>query len=78
MFSRQIAVPPLPAKAHFPGGPHAEQLSRVPPANESALAALEYSDRQRLLKERSEAAGIDRGHAKVQQLGFACQIPSIS
>lgn len=41
------------------------QWLQVPPADEASLAGLEYSDRQRLMKERSEAAGIDRGHAKV-------------
>lgn len=72
VFSRQIAVPPLPGKARYDGGPATESPSRVPPADEASLAGLEYPDRQRLLKERSEAAGIDRGHAKV--CGVACQI----
>lgn len=68
VFSRQIAVPPLPGKARFVAGAAAEAPSGVPPADDAALAGLEYSDRQRLMKERSEAAGIDRGHAKVRQL----------
>lgn len=67
VFSRQIAVPPLPSKARYVGPSGAvEAASRVPPADEAALAGLEYSDRQRLMKERSEAAGLDRGHAKAQ------------
>jgi hypothetical protein len=65
VFSRQIAVPPLPTKARYVAGATADLPSGVPPADEAALAGLEYSDRQRLMKERSEAAGIDRGHAKV-------------
>lgn len=66
VFSRQIAVPPLPTKARFAaGGAAAEAPSGVPPADEASLAGLEYSDRQRLMKERSEATGIDRGYAKV-------------
>jgi hypothetical protein len=66
VFSRQIAVPPLPSKARYAAsGAAADFPSGVPPADEAALAGLEYSDRQRLTKERSEAAGIDRGHAKV-------------
>jgi hypothetical protein len=66
VFSRQIAVPPLPTKARFTaGGAAAEAPSGVPPADDAALAGLEYSDRQRLMKERSEATGIDRGYAKV-------------
>jgi hypothetical protein len=65
VFSRQIAVPPLPTKARFTAGGAAEAPSGVPPADDAALAGLEYSDRQRLMKERSEATGIDRGYAKV-------------
>ena len=74
VFSRQIAVPPLPTKARFTaGGAAAEAPSGVPPADEASLAGLEYSDRQRLMKERSEATGIDRGYAKVWTLFKLCR-----
>lgn len=78
MFSRQIAVPSLPSKARYVGlSGGAEAATRVPPADEADLAGLEYSDRQRLMKERSEAAGLDRGHAKVEclsQIILSCAV----
>ena len=67
VFSRQIAVPPLPSKARYTGStaPGEAPSSHVPPVDDAALAGLDYSDRQRLLKERTEAAGIDRSQQKV-------------
>ena len=65
VFSRQIAVPPPPARARYAAAPPGEQHSRVPPSDDDSVASLEYSDRQRLAKERGEAATLDRSHSKV-------------
>lgn len=66
VFSCKIAVPPPPQHARFSTTAPAQSASRVPSTDDDALAALEYTDRQRLVKERSEAADLDRSHYKAR------------
>lgn len=70
VFSRQIVVPPPPARARFVGESPGEFPSRVPNTEADMLTSLEYTDRQRLLKERADAAAMDREHAEVSLLSL--------
>mmetsp|Transcript_13483 Transcript_13483/g.40790 ORF Transcript_13483/g.40790 Transcript_13483/m.40790 type:complete len:521 (+) Transcript_13483:285-1847(+) len=66
VFSRQIVVPPPPARARFVGKSPGELPSRVPNTETNMLTSLEYTDRQRLVKERADAAAMDREHAEAE------------
>lgn len=66
VFSSQIAVAPPPQHARFVTAAPTRNDSRVPPANDDTLDALEYSDKQRLVQERSEAGDLDRSHHEVE------------
>ena len=60
MFSRQIQVPPLPARAAYKPVAPGALPSALPAADAGLEANLGYSERQRLTREREEAAETER------------------
>ena len=60
VFSKQIQVPPLPPKAQFAPVPAAGAASQMPGGSADMEASLGYSERQRVLRERQEAAELEK------------------
>jgi len=60
VFSTQIQVPPLPAKAQFSASPAQPAASRMPGSAADVEGSLGYSERQRVTREREEAAELEK------------------
>ncbi len=75
VFSKQIQVPPLPPKAQFTPVPAAAAASQMPGAATDLEASLGYSERQRMLRERQEAADLEKKAQAVRARRVRCIQP---
>ena len=78
MFSKQIQVQPLPPRAQFTPIPVAAAASQVPGSAADLEASLGYSERQRMAREREEAAELEKKAQAVRGGGRAacCNLTS--
>ena len=71
VFSTQIQVPPLPPKAQFTPTPAQPAASGMPGSAADLEASLGYTERQRVTREREDAAELEKKAQAVRHEGNA-------